>query len=137
MKRLLAVTTVVAAMLAGCSPPPPVAVRTTGTGSVEVVYTDCDTPKITRVEAVVSQDDLIDDNDPRIWQRDFPQPSTDRTFVIDGKIEPSQVVWVGITLEGGVQVGTDFTLEDLSGGKVRFQNESMSAEDFKKKTSCG
>jgi len=70
---------------------PPVAVLKAANGSVEIVYTGCDTPEIVRVEAVASQDSSIDDD----------------------------------------------TLEDLTGGKVRFQNEYTSAEDFKKKTSCG
>ncbi|HEX7307972.1 hypothetical protein [Lentzea sp.] len=137
MKRLLVVTTAVVAAVAGCSPPPPVAVRETATGSVEIVYTDCDTPAIVRVEAVTSQDASIDDGDPRIWHVDHVEPVHDKVFVIDAKIEPGQVVWVGITLEGGVQLGADFTPEDLAGGKVRFHDENMSAEDFAKTTSCG
>ncbi|HUQ59368.1 hypothetical protein [Lentzea sp.] len=60
------------------------------------------------MEAVTSQDSSIDDNDPRIWHADYTKPVHDKAFVIDAKIEPGQVVWVGITLEGGARLGTDF-----------------------------
>ncbi|WP_086665877.1 hypothetical protein [Lentzea kentuckyensis] len=152
MRNLVAAAAALTLFVGGCVPQAeydPVAVRLTETGQVEILYTSCQPAKVVTAEIVAPREQVFDENDPRLWQVDFSTPAEVQRFVAgetpSGAVErvrlqkpqPGQTLVARVVLQGDVVLYHDFTLDDLSGGKVRYHLKNMSPEDFRRATSCG
>jgi hypothetical protein len=147
MGRLLVVLAA-CLLLAGCSDWPPYAVRKGPNGGVEIVYANCDmeTEKLVQIAFVVVEGDTWDEDEPRIWQLDFPEPTALASVEVgrtpEGAVEtipyrqpdPKQEVHVQIAYEDRPNAADQsFTLDQLGEGRTLYRWDWVSAEAFDKR----
>ncbi|RAS63858.1 hypothetical protein C8D87_106260 [Lentzea atacamensis] len=109
------------------------------------MYSDCDREieKLVRISFVTVEGESWDENEPKIWQLDFPTPvaltSVEAGRLPDGAVEaipwrqpgPDQVVSVDIAYEERPHATVqDFTLRQLDDGKTLHRHEWITAEEF-------
>ena len=148
------------AVLVGCELPwsaqflePPVAVRATSVGGIEVLIASCSPVRITRFEVTAPKETIQRANDPRIWQVDFSPPATDLRRLVLGQVPPGgteQVPWppaglsedpdkiyvVRVVLDDGNYSYESFQKSDLIGGRVLFHDRPVSPETFAEQSGC-
>ncbi|RAS59829.1 hypothetical protein C8D87_113135 [Lentzea atacamensis] len=152
MRNLVAAVVALGLLVGGCvpqAPYDPIAVRLTESGQVEIVYTSCQPLPVVTAEVVAPGEQIFDDGDPRLWQVDFSPPADLKQFVVgetpSGAVDrvpfqqpqPGRILVARIVLHGDLALYHDFTLDDLSGGKVTYRQKNMAPEDFRRETSCG
>ncbi|QQQ77418.1 hypothetical protein IOD16_02440 [Saccharothrix sp. 6-C] len=131
------------------TPHAPLAVRLDDSGAVEILDTQCKMQAVNRVEVIAPDPDtVVDDSDIRLWKVEFGSPSTARTYVVGEpqpggdevvawrKPDPDQRLFAQISTDGGMTLGTGFTLADLADGKVRYHLENMTHEQFLEESKC-
>ncbi|MET9629539.1 hypothetical protein ABZX92_18955 [Lentzea sp. NPDC006480] len=144
MARILAVLAA-CLFLGGCADWPPYAVRTGPHGGVEIVYANCDreTEKLVQIAFVVVEGDTYDENEPRIWQLDFPTPTALTSVEVgqtpQGAVEtipyrrpdPQQPVNVVIAYDERTHASEEvFTLDELDDGKTLYHYKWRSPKEF-------
>lgn len=143
--KLVAVLAVVTA-LGGCSPSPTWAAKLTPTGLPQFVDTDCETLGVEWMQVQATDDNgVVDDEDPVIWKIEFASPTQLKEITVGQKPAGAQekVAWqppkgdqdlvMAVQRKNGVPTRVEFTLDALKDGKVRYQDEYISADEFAKK----
>lgn len=147
MTRLKLVAVFAAVMaLGGCSPVMSWAAKLTPTGFPQFVDTLCDPPDMLSVQIHVPRgSDLRDDTDPVIWKVEFAQPTQLREITVGQKPaggeekiawqppKGDQLLVMMAVQEGGGAPIVEFTLDQLKDGKVRYDDEYLTADEFAKK----
>lgn len=145
--RLVAVFAAVA-VLGGCSPTPTWAVKLTPTGLPQFVDNACDAPNVERM-LIQAVDGVLEDTDRVIWEIAFARPARLREVTVGQKPEGAQekVAWqaprgdqplaMTVQRENAGSLDIQFTLDGVKDGKVHYEGESLTAEEFaKKRASC-
>lgn len=147
--KLVAVLAAVTA-LGGCSPMPTWAAKLTPTGLPQFVDNACDSPKVEWMQIQATDGDaVLDEKDPVIWKIEFAQPVRLREITVAQKPEGAveKVAWqppkgdqnlaMSVQRENAGTSNVDFTLDGLKDGKVQYEFEYLSADEFaKKRVSC-
>jgi hypothetical protein len=147
--KLVAVLAAVTA-LGGCSSSTTWAVKLTPTGLPQFVDNACDAPNVQWMQIqAVSGDNTLDEKDPVIWKIEFTQPARLREITVGQKPEGAveKVAWqppkgdqnLAMIVQRGNAASPDvrFTLDALKDGKVRYEAEYLTADEFaKKRVSC-
>jgi hypothetical protein len=140
--RLVAVLVAVA-VVAGCSPRPSWAVRLTADGMPQLVETACEPRALSYVRIkALDVDEVVDEEDPVIWQITFPEPRKAVEITVGQLPEGAEeeVAWQrpagGQELAvdfGGVdwiEAGEQFSLDELKDGKVMHHFKARTPEQF-------
>lgn len=143
--KLVAVLAAVAA-LGACSPHSTWAARLAPSGLPQFVDIACDAPDVERVVVQAPDDDaILDEKDPVIWEITFARPTRLREITVGQVPEGAEekVAWqppkgdqdLGMSAfwKGGGAPHIEFTLDKLRDGKVQYQFEYLSADEFAKK----
>jgi hypothetical protein len=129
---------------------PTLAVRLAEDGVPHVLDNTCETRGTTTVEIKALNDDqMLDERDPVVWQVVFAQPATVREITVGQLPDAAEekVAWqpqpggqllaVIFHFDSGITNHTEFTLDQLKNGVVRYEYEYLTAEEFRKKqVSC-
>lgn len=140
--KLVAVLAAITA-LGGCSPTPTWAVNLTPTGLPRFVDNACDSPKVQWMQ-------IQDDGANRVvWKIEFARPVQLREITVGQKPEGAteKVAWqpqkgdqrlvMSVQRENADALTVQFTLDELKDGKVRYDTEYVTADEFaKKRVSC-
>ncbi|MFD4670928.1 hypothetical protein ACFWNN_14415 [Lentzea sp. NPDC058450] len=133
--KLVAVLAAVTA-LGGCSPAQSWAVKLTPTGLPQFVDTGCDAPPVASM--------AVDAGGKEIWRLEFGQPAKIGEVTVGQKPEGAQekVAWqppkgdqklkLDVRRSGGDAKTVEFTLDGLKDGKVGFDGDYLTAEEFAK-----
>ena len=138
--KLVAVLAAVTA-LGGCSPSSTWAVKLTPTGFPRFVDNACDSPKVQWMQ--------IQGGDRVVWKIEFARPAQLREITVGQKPEGAEekVAWqppkgdqqlvMSVQRENADTATVQFTLDELKDGKVRYDTEYVTADEFaKKQVSC-
>jgi hypothetical protein len=142
--KLVAVLAAVTA-LGGCTLSPTWAVKLTPTGLPQFVDNACDSPKVEWMQIQAAGDG----KGPVIWKIEFARPAQLREITVGQKPEGAEekVAWqpqkgdqplvMSVQRENADAPTVQFTLDELKDGKVRYEAEYVTADEFaKKRVSC-
>ncbi|GLY52559.1 hypothetical protein [Lentzea sp. NBRC 102530] len=130
--KLVAVLTAVAA-LGGCSPAQSWAVKLTPTGLPQFVDTGCDAPAVADLR--------VEQGEKEIWRLEFAQPVRIGEVTVGQKPEGARekVAWqppkgdqpVRLSVRQDDDTSTvEFTLDALKDGKVKFDGDYLTTDEF-------
>jgi hypothetical protein len=147
--QLVAVLATVTA-LGGCSPTSTWAVKLTPTGLPQLIDNACDSPKVERMEIqAIDGDGVLDEKDPVIWRIEFSRPTQLREITVGQKPAGAEekIAWqppkgdqnlaMSVQRENAGTSDIQFSLDGLKDGKVHYEYEYLTADEFaKKRASC-